>query len=137
MSDPVIPANTPVTPAAGTAAENFLAREVADTRRSLMISRIVSTIAVLFVMIYLLYVTSRFQDAMKPANAAEIAHGIVAERVETNATNIADEVKRRVPTLIEQVPDYAIKQMPEYRQRLEDQIEALREQLDKMGKTEG
>ena len=113
---------TPVTPAAGTAAENFLAREVADTKRSLMMTRIASAIAALFVLFYLGYITNRFQDSMKPANAAEIARGIVAERVDTNATAIAEEVKKRVPILIEQVPDYAIKQMPDYRQKLEDQI---------------
>jgi hypothetical protein len=114
--------NNPVTPAAGTAAENFLASEVAETKRSLMITRIASAVSALFVLFYLGYITNRFQDAMRPANAAEIAGGIVAERVDTNATAIAEEVKKRVPTLIEQVPDYAIKQMPEYRQRLEDQI---------------
>lgn len=112
----------PVTPAAGNAAEEFLASEVADTKRSLMITRIASALSALFVLFYLGYITNRFQDSMRPANAAEIARGIVAERVDTNANAIAEEVKRRVPTLIEQMPDYAIKQMPEYRQRLEDQI---------------
>lgn len=114
--------NNPVTPAAGTAAETFLASEVADTKRSLMLTRISSAAAALFVLVYLGYITSHFQDSMRPANAATIAQGIVADRVDTNATAIADEVKKRVPTLIEQVPDYAIKQMPDYRQRLEDQI---------------
>jgi hypothetical protein len=112
----------PVTPSAGTAAEQFQAGEVAAATRSLRMTRIVSGAAALFVLFYLGYVTSRFQDSMKPANAAEIARGIVAERVDTNATAIADEVKRRVPVLIEELPDYAIKQMPDYRQSLEDQI---------------
>jgi hypothetical protein len=120
MDNTVPPA--PVTPAAGTEAERFLASEVADAQRSLMITRIASAIAALFVLFYLGYITSRFQDAMKPANAAEIAHGIVAERVDTNANAIADQVKTRVPALIEQLPEYAIKQMPDYRQKLEDQI---------------
>lgn len=114
--------NNPVTPAAGTAAENFLASEVAEAKRSLMITRIASALSALFVLFYLGYITSRFQDSMRPANAADIAKGIVAERVDTNATAIAEEVKTRVPILIEQMPDYAIKQMPDYRQRLEDQI---------------
>ncbi|MES2460451.1 MAG: hypothetical protein V4671_07695 [Armatimonadota bacterium] len=111
-----------VTPAAGTAAENFLASELAQAKRSLLMTRIFSGGAALFVLFYLGYVTSRFQESMRPANAAEIAQGIVAERVDTNATAIAEEVRRRVPTLIEELPGYAIKQMPDYRQQLEDQI---------------
>jgi hypothetical protein len=120
MENPEIP--TPVTPAAGATAESFLAQEVADAKRSLMLTRIIGAITALFVVGYLGYITSRFQDVMKPANAAEIAHGIIAERVDENANAIATEVKTRVPVLIEELPDYAIKQMPEYRQRLEDQI---------------
>jgi hypothetical protein len=121
MSTPLNP-TPPVTPAAGTNAEAFLASEVADTKRSLMMTRIASAIAALFVVCYLGYITNRFQDSMRPANAAEIARGIVAERVDTNATAISEEVKKRVPALIDQMPDYAIKQMPGYRQQLEDQI---------------
>ncbi len=120
---PTLPApGAPVTPAAGTEAERFLAAEVAEAKRSLMITRIVSAVASLFVLFYLGYITSRFQESMKPAVAAEIAKGLVAERVDTGANEFADEMKKRVPAFIEGLPDYALKEMPGYRQKLEDRI---------------
>lgn len=116
------PVSAPVTTNAGRAAETFITQEVAEAKRSLMITRIASAGLALFVVIYLGVITSKFKDSMQPANAAEIAHGIIAERVEDNATQIAEDLKKRVPTLIEQSPDYAIKQMPEYREKLENQV---------------
>ncbi len=116
------PTSAPVTTNAGRAAETFITEEVAEAKRSLMITRIASALLSIFVVVYLGIITKRFQDSMQPANAAEIAHGIVVEKVDDGANSLADEVKRRVPALIEQAPDYAIKQMPLYRERLENQV---------------
>ena len=116
------PKTAPVTQGAGRAAETFVTDEVAEAKRSLMITRIASGLLAAFVVIYLGYITSRFKDAMEPNNAAEIAKGIVAQKVDDGATSIAEDIKKRVPALIEQLPDYAIKQMPEYREKLESQV---------------
>ena len=116
------PTSAPVTSNAGRAAETFITEEVAEAKRSLMITRIASALLSIFVVVYLGIITSKFKESMQPANAAEIAHGIVVEKVDEGANSLADEVKRRVPALIEQAPDYALKQMPIYREKLENQV---------------
>ena len=122
-SDGITPPKTaPVTASAGRVAETFVTEEVAEAKRSLWITRIASGLLAVFVVIYLGYVTRKFQESMEPTNAAEIAHGIVAQKVDDSATQIAEDVKKRVPALIDQLPDYAIKQMPDYREKLESQI---------------
>ena len=112
----------PVTPSAGAEAEGFLRVELAEARRSLMLTRVTSVVFALFFACYLAYVTHRFTDSLQPRNAAEIAHGIIAQKVEDQAPQIADNIKARVPAMIEQIPDYAMQQIPQYRRQLQDKI---------------
>lgn len=110
--------------AGGMVAEQFVSEELQKTRAALHRTRIVSSLLVLGLLGYLGYITATLSNALKPAAAAEIANGLIAERVEEQASTLSDDLKQRIPTLIADLPDYALKQLPDYREALEERIEA-------------
>jgi hypothetical protein len=111
-----------VTPQAGAEAEQFVSQELTDARRAIWPTRILGIAVPLVLSGYLGYITNRFQESLQPQQAAMIAQGIIAQRVEEQAPAIAADMKQRIPALIENLPSYALQQMPQYRTRLENQI---------------
>ncbi len=124
-ADPAGPGPAPVPPVEESGegvAERYVAQELRDTRASLRRTQITSTLLSLFVMGYVGYVTANLRAAMEPKAAAQIAQGLIAERVDEQGPELIAELKRRVPALIAELPDYALRQMPEYREALEEQV---------------
>jgi len=118
------PVAAPIAAQSGEAvAQNYIARELREARKSLRITQILSAVMVLGSLAYLGYITMTLRSTLEPKNAAEIANGLISERVETQAQSLADQTKEKVPQLIAQLPDYAIEEMPKYRQALENQID--------------
>jgi flagellar biosynthesis chaperone FliJ len=113
-----------VTPVSGEPiAERFVQQELIDARKSLRMTQIGGTLMALFVAGYIGFITSHLNRTLEPNTAAQVATGLIADQVDTNGPQIAADIKQRIPQLIEQLPDYALKQMPQYRTALENQIE--------------
>lgn len=116
--------NPPQVPQAGgeSVAEEYLVRQVREARSALRRTQIGAMVIGLLLIGYFTYVTATLQSALRPQNAAEIANGLIAQRVEEQGPQIAADLKQRVPALIAGLPDYAIREMPGYREALENQI---------------
>jgi hypothetical protein len=104
-------------------AERHLLREVGRARRDLRLAQIGGSLLTLFVLCYLGWITSTLNRSLEPHAAAQIAQGIIAERVEQHADELSGQLKARVPAMIAGLPDYALKEMPRYREQIEDQAE--------------
>lgn len=134
---PILPAETPATPVSTSAsaplpvlaasgeglAENYIARELREARKSLKITQIGTLVGLTALTLYLGIITARLVNYAQPANAAEVANGIIGEQVSQHADSIAGQFKTQLPTLIAGLPDQAIQQMPTWRENLVSQIE--------------
>lgn len=103
-------------------AAHYITRELSHARKSLRNTQIFGSLLVLGTLGYMSYIAYNFRESLQPQAAAEIAGSIINQRVQEQATGLADQVKQRVPGLIAGLPDYALKQMPQYRQALETRI---------------
>jgi flagellar biosynthesis chaperone FliJ len=92
-------------------------------RKALKMTQLIGTGAVVLILGYMTFVTSTLASSLQPKSAAEIAKGVIAQKVDEQATTLAEDLKQRVPALIAQAPDYALQQMPQYREALEQRIE--------------
>jgi len=104
-------------------AERHLLREVGRARRDLRLAQIGGSLLTLSVLGYLGWITSTLNRSLEPHAAAQIAQGVIAERVEQHADELSGQLKARVPAMIAGLPDYALREMPRYREQLEDQAE--------------
>jgi hypothetical protein len=104
-------------------ADQFVASEVTKARTALKQTQIFGTIAFLFIFFYIGSIAVRFHRSLEPQEAALIAKGLVAERVNDGAPQLTDYLKKEVPAVIEKAPDYAMEQLPNYRKELEDRLE--------------
>lgn len=107
----------------GAVAENYVHSQLQKARKSLRLTQIFSILTVLGTLAYLGYITGTVRQSLQPAAAAEIADGLIAERVNEQAQTLAQQTREKVPGLIAGLPDYAIKELPGYRTSLESQIE--------------
>ena len=112
-----------VTTAGDSTAEQFVHKELADARKSLRLTQIIASVAAIGTMIYTGSIASTLNKTLEPTAAAQVATGLISAQVETAGPQIASEVRTRIPKLIEELPDYALKQIPQYRVALENQIE--------------
>ncbi|GAB4460711.1 MAG: hypothetical protein OHK0029_25030 [Armatimonadaceae bacterium] len=121
-------ATSPPTPPIGAesadalTAEAYIENKLHEARQSLLRTQVLSVLLAVFVIGYVGYITYRMNEALEPRNAAEIAQGLVASQVERQGPELIAALEERIPKLIRQAPEYALEQMPEYRNRLEDQI---------------
>lgn len=104
-------------------ADQFVASEVIKARTALKQTRIIGAIVFLFVFTYIGSIAARFHQSLQPQEAALIAKGLVAERVNDGAPQLTAYLKKEVPAVIEKAPDYAMDQLPIYRTQLEDRLE--------------
>lgn len=105
-------------------AARYVHKELAQARKGLMLTQIIGGLSVLGTALYLGYITATIQKTFQPDEAAQVATGLIADKVNTQAEDLAAQARQRVPQLIADLPDYAIKQMPGYRQQLETQIDS-------------
>jgi len=106
----------------GTEAEAFLAEEVLRTKKTLATTMIVAPLIVLVLAIYLGVVTAKFRSSFDPPEAAKIAKGLIAEKVNESGPDLAAYIKKEVPAAIEKVPDYVKGELPNYRVQLEEKL---------------
>ncbi len=116
--------STPDSPATGSAAaEQFLSDELAATRLALQRTRIAGVIILAVVIGYMSYVTRALQTYLEPKSAAEFATDFTARQVAEKADALASQVKERIPALVAGLPDYLQRELPAYREKLEERIE--------------
>lgn len=111
------------TPPAENIAEKYILEELAKSKISLNRTRIFSLVALVATGVYMSVVTANLGQFLRPAAAAELARGLIAQRVEEQGPDIAVQLRQQIPGLISQAPDYALQQLPVYRQNLEDQFD--------------
>lgn len=107
----------------GDAADRYVASELQRERASLRVTQIVSVLVLLFVFGYLSWITNTFKSNLEPTNAASIADGIMMQQIADNGPELVRQVKEQVPQYIEKTPDYALAELPKYRQQLADKVE--------------
>jgi outer membrane murein-binding lipoprotein Lpp len=116
-------ANPPAPPNGASIAEEFLAAELAATRRALQRTRIAGVLVVLVVIGYMSFVTRALQQELQPKAAAQLATTFVLGQVNEKTDALASQVKERIPALVAGLPDYAQRELPRLREALEDRIE--------------
>ncbi|RYD19453.1 MAG: hypothetical protein EOP88_18920 [Verrucomicrobiaceae bacterium] len=117
-----IPVNEAPTTTGEGVAERYVDSELKKAKGSLLRTQIGSVLAVLILGGYTMYLTNRFKASLEPHEAATIAQGLVAQKLDDGSVQFADYVKKEVPNYIRQAPDYAKKQLPEYRQQIETRV---------------
>jgi len=105
-------------------ASQFVAAELGQARRALQMTRVIGLLLVLLVGGELVYITTRFDQSLRPQAAAEIAEGMIVTQVQDKGPEIASQLKAKIPEFLAQTPDYILAQLPVYRQTLEDRVEA-------------
>ncbi len=105
-------------------AEAYIDRELVRTRTNLSRMRIIVIGSVLFVGIYIGYITSGFRENLQPTTAAVITTSLVNQRMDEVEPQFATFMREKIPETIRRAPDYALEHMPEFRKSIEDQVEA-------------
>ncbi len=111
------------TPPADNVSEQYILDELAKSKLSLSRTRIFSIVSLLAVGSYMGFITVNLGDFLRPTHAAELAKGLIAQRVQEQGPDLIAQARQQIPILIAQAPDYAIAQLPVYRQNLEDQFD--------------
>lgn len=117
------PESNPPAPTGASVAEEFLAAELAATRRALARTQIAGVLIVLVVIGYMSFVTRALQKELQPQAAAQLATVFVLEQVNEKTDALASQVKERIPALVAGLPDYVQRELPRLREALEDRIE--------------
>ncbi|RYG26943.1 hypothetical protein EON82_01390 [bacterium] len=119
----------PVEPSGEGLAERYIDKELHESRASLSRTRIIAGLLTVGIVGYMVYLTSGFHQSLEPRGAAEITTGLAAQRLDDLEPQVASYIHEQVPQLIRKAPDEVIARLPEYRESLEDRVEAdLREQ---------
>ncbi|MSU27503.1 MAG: hypothetical protein EXS27_06260 [Pedosphaera sp.] len=103
-------------------AEQFLANELATTRRALQRTRIAGIVIITVVVTYMTIVATALNKHLEPKAAADFATTFVAEQVLEKTDALASQVKERIPALIAGLPDYVQRELPRHREALEERI---------------
>lgn len=104
--------------------EQYIQEEIEATKKSLLTTQIVGSAVVVVLFFYLGSIALRFQQNLEPTEAATITKGIVVQKVDEAAPKFTEYIKEQTPALIRQVPDYAIEQLPGYREQVEQRLES-------------
>ncbi len=119
---PVPPAK-PITAAGDSVAEQYLLAQIQKTRASLRRTKITGAVAALVVLGYMGFVTSTLLEYLEPKRASDMATTFISNEISEKATELAGDLKQRIPDLIQQLPDFAMHQFPVYREEIENRIE--------------
>jgi hypothetical protein len=104
-------------------ADQFIATEIEKSRSGLKQTQIIGSIVFLFIFFYIGSIALKFQSSLQPSEAALIAKGMVAERVNEGGPELTSYLKREIPAVIEKAPEYVMQELPNYRTQLEDRLE--------------
>jgi len=115
--------DAPSGPSSPPSAAGYIRLELQRTRAGLARTRIFGIALLLLVGGELTYITAHFTQSLRPHVAAEIADGYIMQQVSAQGPEVVAELKQKVPDLIAQTPDYAMAQMPAYREALESRVE--------------
>jgi hypothetical protein len=101
------------------AAVAYVAQELPKARKALKRTRIVGLVLVGLVGTYISYISLTLVKFFQPREAAQVASGMIMQRVASDGPVLISQVEREIPLLIRQVPDYVIQQLPVQRRDVE------------------
>lgn len=105
-----------------TPAEEYLKAELAAAKAQLKNTIVFGVIAIAAVGLYLGSITARFAFELAPENAVVTTAGIVSGQIDAHREAFIEDVSTRVPEMMQQLPDYAIAQLPTFRQEFENRF---------------
>ena len=119
------PSTTPETPATTgeAAAAAYIAQELPKARKALKRARIIGLVLIGLVGGYISFISVTLVKFFQPREAAQIASGMLVQRIASDGPALALQIERQIPLLIRQLPDYVIQQLPSYRQDVELALE--------------
>ena len=101
----------------------YLAQELPKARQTLKRTRITGVGLILFVGAYMGVISTIMVNFFQPKAAAEVATGMLAQRVVTDGPVLAAKVEWAIPHFIHEVPDYLIGELPVHRKELQQSLE--------------
>ncbi len=101
----------------------YLAQEVPKARQTLKRTRITGIILICCVGAYISAISYVMVGFLRPQQAAEVASGMLAQRAANDGPAFAARIEREIPAFIRQLPDYLIKEIPNYRKELQKTLE--------------
>lgn len=117
------PSTAPETSAGtGDAAAAYIAQELPKARKALKRTRIIGMVLICAVGGYISFISLTLVKFFQPREAAQIASGMVMQRIASDGPVLAAQVEREIPLLIRQLPDYVIHELPGYRQETEQAL---------------
>lgn len=108
----------------GETAIAYLAQELPQARKTLKRTRIVGAILICCVGAYIGTISYIMVGFLQPQEAAQVASGMLSQRVASDGPAFAAQVEREIPLLIRQLPDYLIKEIPNYRKEFQKTLES-------------
>jgi hypothetical protein len=113
-------------PVAGSSdfAAAYIAQELPKARTALKRARIIGLALVALVGGYISFISLTLVRFAQPREAAQIASGMVIQHLATEGPVLASQLEREIPTLIRQLPDYLIRELPSYRRDVELALES-------------
>jgi hypothetical protein len=113
----------PETPAGTSdAAAAYIAQELPKARKALKRTRIIGVVLICVVGGYISFISLTLVKFFQPREAAQIASGMLMQRIASDGPVLAWQVEGEIPRLIRQVPDYVIHELPSYRQETEQAL---------------
>lgn len=111
----------PTTPTSESAAQHYLQEQLEKTRKTLRISKIVATIMVLFIFTYMTWLTKSLGSYLEPKSAADIVLGEAQGFIQEQSSALSARLETEVPQFIADIPDWVLRQLPEYRKIIQDE----------------
>jgi len=103
-------------------ADEFVTSEIEKSKKALKQTQIIGVAVFLFIFFYIGSIAMRFQRSLQPGEAANMAKGMIAQKVIDSEPQLTEYLMKEVPSAIEKAPDYAQQQLPELRTQLEDRL---------------
>jgi hypothetical protein len=100
----------------------YLAQEVPKARKTLKRTRVVGVILLAVVGAYIGIISHIVVGFFQPKPAAEVASGMLIQHLQNEGPLLAIQIERQIPSLIRQAPDYLIRQLPVFRNDLEQML---------------
>lgn len=110
-------------------ASDYVAGELEQSRKQLKNTKIWGSVGVFALGAWMFGISHGFASNLQPENAAKITEGLIVQKLEEAQPQLSSYLKAEIPKFIEQAPDYAISQLPVYRETVEDDLEGRLEDL--------
>jgi hypothetical protein len=105
-------------------ATQYVEEQLVLTRAACRRTQIISILLMLVVLAYFTFLTTYVRkNYLEPKAAAEMANAYALSFVQDNGPELTGKLKREIPALIRQLPDYLIGKLPHWREELENAIE--------------